>query len=319
MNHFSRLFPVREVVPTSFYCLDKYSTDVPEVISKKIALFYEQDSKIANMKSQLNDLRARLENLEKEHRWLRKELKPYSIPPEKPSNNLKFGTNQVNTVLHIDRLPHDILYMVFKIYLEYDHHDIWKLASVSRGWNRFIMDCPGLWAQIQITTDTDHPIQYSFQHPLSYISACLERSQDLPLDISLRFDGFPTPDDSIQTTLTDTDGAVIDTSDIENLVDPSWGWDLDFDSPSYCWLFNRFFDRLVGINGQRMTRWSRLYIDVGYDRPLSASILKRLRGPLPNLKHLNMQGFPRTGDDEHDTTFFSQGLTDLSAVTSLKL
>lgn len=302
-------------VNASWYQLDKYSNRVPVAISRKIALLHEQESRISALKNEL-------EKLEINYSQLRKELEPYRISPEEESarSNIETGgTSQANSSTYIDRLPHDLLYIIFKkTYIEWDHSNIWQLLFVCRHWNQFIMNCPALWAQIGLDWGSGTPFGLSLERPLSYISACLERSRGLLLDMNLNFECFPGEEYISQTILTDTNGAIIDASNIENLINPSWGWDLNFDNPSYCWIFNRFFDHLTGIRGQHMSRWSRLRLDFGYGDPSSAGIWKRLRGPLPNLKTIHVEGFPQMENYDYDVSVFSQGLTDLSTVTSLK-
>lgn len=155
----------------SWYLLDNYSENVSEAIGNKIALLREQESRIAALKKDL-------ERLEIKYHQLRKELEPYRILPNQlpaKSSAKTSGLSLDNSVTYINRVPNDLLYIIFKMCLECDHYDIWQLLSVSRRWNQFIMRCPALWAQIHLSWGYLSLFKLSLERPLLYLG--LPRAQ----------------------------------------------------------------------------------------------------------------------------------------------
>lgn len=229
------------------------------------------------------------------------------------SNLEALSTPQADSVTYIDRLPDDLLYIIFQELFEKEfHHYIWRLLFVSRRWNHFIMECPALWATIEVDFYKDS-FQDPLKHSLPYISACLKRSQGLLLDMDLDFGHFPHPDQY------DPKVSAISRSELEDMVDPSWKWDRDFESPYYCLIFNKFFHGLLGVDGEYMSRWSTLSINLDVDALFCASIWKRFNGPLPNLRNLSINNFPRPIDFDYNMSFFGQGFRDLSSVNDLSI
>ncbi|KAJ7657290.1 hypothetical protein DFH06DRAFT_460199 [Mycena polygramma] len=77
-------------------------------------------------------------------------------------------------------LPFDILGQIFHRYVELTH-DPWVLSHISQQWRATAMECPDLWAYIEIDQAATHPTLRPSGYPMDKLQTLLERSRNRPL------------------------------------------------------------------------------------------------------------------------------------------
>lgn len=88
----------------------------------------------------------------------------------------------------VQSLPTEILLQIFQWYLNHNHSHIRRLMLVCRRWNEIIIDSQTLWGKLVISIEKYESPSTTRQR-MPYIKACLQRSGDKPLDITMDFEG----------------------------------------------------------------------------------------------------------------------------------
>lgn len=171
-------------LPIQFPC----EANVPQVVRQRVDLLHAKQQQVL-------DLEARIQILRNECDHLRVELSRYLI-----QRNVENDPGLVNSDGDKDRpqvpfyarkgapihqCPDEILGFIFSLYLIPRHMCIRRLLLVCKRFYRLVLESPRLWARIQIW-DIDQFIRYTEKQPSTlYISACMERSRGLPIDVEL--------------------------------------------------------------------------------------------------------------------------------------
>jgi hypothetical protein len=155
----------------------KFGSDLPDFVLRKVELLRQQEARIFDLEDELLRLR-------RQRHELQVELSPYRQPHTPHA-----------AVAPINRCPNEILQLIFEYDVKSDfsrHPSIRRLLLVCRSWLRLIMNSPGLWALIQIQDPWYIFERRTQKSQAAYISACINRSKDAPLKLSLDLQYLPT-------------------------------------------------------------------------------------------------------------------------------
>lgn len=292
----------------------RYQQDLPRPIQRKISLFSKQEKLMA-------DLRAQLETLEREHGQLELELVPYLLNSLsiQPSSAPKA---RISNAIAVHRLPEEILCMVFEYYLNSHHNRIRRLLLVCKRWHHLVMNSPKLWTRINL----QHPERlletYSQLSDRQYITACVERSQGLSLDVTLDFGSFPTASKWLQGKIQSCILASIDPDDRYCEFVTYTKNAIFFESPKYEAEVDTALQHISGKDNEHMKRWSALHISFNKSSTEEGPefgwmLFRRLTGHTPNLKTLQIEGLLEYPFPISHPEWLSQILPDLSSITQL--
>lgn len=289
-----------------FRCAD----DLPEDVSERINLLYEKERQLLDLEAQMHILCA-------ERDKLRIELSRYLVSEE-------IGTNGSSIALYartgpvILRCPDEVLEMVFSLYLHPCHTHIRTLLLVCKRFNHIIENSAKFWSRIQILD-----ARYLFNRiaePSSelYISTCMKRSQDLPINVELHFYEFPHSEATYLSTVASSFTNIIGHEDAfsEMIYQLHDGW-WDSDPTSYMKEADNALRILTGPEDVYLQRWNTLSITLPEDDTMANYVWGKLDAATSNLTTVKIYGYPENwiNEAEDSDTYFPK----LSSAKRLRL
>jgi hypothetical protein len=167
----------------------EYRADVAESVQLLIQQFYQEENRIAHLEAGLHQLRGK-------HEDLRQELAPYRITASSTTPTLHVGhpvdqKHNGRSVPPIHRCPDEVLYLIFEqcVTPSYYHRFIRRLLLVCKRWYDIVINRAKLWAQVEIVSWD----LFDFSIPnsqLPYISTCMVRSKDVPMEATVDLSDF---------------------------------------------------------------------------------------------------------------------------------
>jgi len=290
----------------------------PDHIRRKIDLLYEYQAVILGLESRLHNVRCQYELLQGELMAYRIDLplmKSELVP--RTSHAVSFRAH----ALGIGALPNEILLYVFEIFLSNSHHQrIRRLLLVCKRWNSLIMHCSKLWARIKLCPRFSWNFQVATS--ITYIKACLERSQPLSLDIDLDYSNFRSREGHIREELEMTVRMIADEDESDDIFDWALNVDCDFASSTYDQYFQETLDdldALIGLGGIHIGRWKSLKLCFPWQELFVAQDLwVKFIGRTPYLTEAKIIQLDTIFDISDDDELF-MSFPDLSNLRSLTL
>ena len=187
-------------------------------------------------------------------------------------------------------LPSEILSIIFSFYLEYSRPNIRRLMLVCRQWYNVAINNPHFWTRIRIAEDgyvSNFKRRADGIEP--YIKACVVRSGDALLPITLDFSNVPSWDQHIKDRMAYALNNLFPNLYDDTLYDwvdgQDWSWceDEDDDPPGK----PIHLIRLLSFLGSK-DRWGSLNVSFPDDRDLAVDLLLELEGDMPHLKSLSI-------------------------------
>lgn len=165
------------IIAPQYPCADEF----PQDLRKRVNLLHAKERKLADLEAQLRILREECDDI-------RLEISRYLVQTDLNTGN---GPLYTRKGAPLSRCPDEILTNIFSFYLIDRHISIRRLLLVCKRWNRLIMRSPRMWARIQIL-NIDPFIEWPSEEPLArrYITACMNRSNNLSMDIRLNLSGL---------------------------------------------------------------------------------------------------------------------------------
>jgi hypothetical protein len=216
---------------------------LPDDIKEKIRLFRKQEK----LKSHLA---AQLEEAQRAHAQLERELAPYSdylmLEEQKITRNVDriVHSTQGGPIFHC---PEEVLLEIFQYYLIDYHPNIRILLRVCKDWNRIVMHRPTLWIRIQTPDKLEHGQDFD-DLVTPYVRACLKRSQNLPLDIELNLERLPSFAKYAISYLYESLADIVDKKDHDLMQHDLSRALRKMEWPSVSWTFNYHFLNLLNRN-----------------------------------------------------------------------
>lgn len=190
----------------------------------------------------------------------------------------------------IGRCLDDVLYTIFEFCLVPRHRRIGTLLLVCRRWNRMVMNGPKLWARLQVESDDDL-LKDTAVH--AYLSACIERSRGLHLDVELDLSHFPSCRMYLEQEVVAFAKSLVNSSDHESVETQMEELDWDLESEQYSRLLTGALERILGTNGSRLPRLASLSLVFPEDdEDTAVDVWSHLKGNLLNLKALTIDHLP---------------------------
>ncbi|CAG7852474.1 SubName: Full=Uncharacterized protein {ECO:0000313/EMBL:CCA75419.1} [Serendipita indica DSM 11827] len=250
-------------------------------------------SRMNACRQQIEDLTNRLKAAESLWGSLRDEIAGYI---QNPGQNAAVATRPVQSSLNL--LPDELLCDIFQRLRFQRNANLGPLLLVNKRIHCLVMNTPSLWTRIEFHVVGDL-IEEALLHR-SYVEACMERSQNVCLDIDIKLD-WDTKQRILTRAATDAVMGLVD--DEEEAVWSAFDtMDMDFNFSVYEEEEESLFevlDAIVGAEGCNMPRWKSLVLSLPRDDSQQVSILERLIGDTPNLRDLNLQNaFLLDADDE---------------------
>jgi hypothetical protein len=236
-------------------------------------------------------LETRLATLRQKYNRLREELSPYTMQMDL----ITFPSTIATPIL---RCPEDILYMIFHLYLAQGHQQIRTLLLVCKGWNQFVMNTPKLWARLHIVDAYDLFTLRTRRSKKPYISACMERSCNLKLDVILDLENFPNQFTLAQQEITACALDVLPKfqhQHFRRLFDNETSY---FIAENYTIQMEKALEHLLGPQGKHLERWGMLNLTL--PSTLVDNIRERIWRSLvnvtPNLVAFEIRNAPESWD-----------------------
>lgn len=219
---------------------------------------------------------------------------------------------------YFNSLPDKILHHIFSYSIHDDHISIGRLLFVCKRWKRMILDDYHLWSRIQISIPH---LSDAYWARTLYATACMERSQDLLLDVEINF----------SQPISDREGMKRDIIDQVKRSVPSefygnvdrWGELLECpfipeSRMTYHHQAVSLVDHLVGSTGENIRRWKTLRLSLPQDdAEFCADVWISLYRSTPNLLKLSLDCCREMSARLEDKT--SRGLPDLTALQHFTL
>lgn len=220
-----------------------------DIMRQQIDALHKQAMEIVTLETRLATLRQKYNRL--------RELSPY-LDTTMQMDLATLPSTNVTIAAPIHRCPADILYMIFHLYLAQDHQQIRILLLVCKDWNQFVMNSPKLWARLHIVDAYDLFSLRTRHSKKSYISACMERSCNLKLEVKLYLQNFPDQFTLAREEFTKCALDVIPKAqhqEFQRIFDngPSY-----FTAKNYTIQVEQALERLVGPRGEHLKRWGML-------------------------------------------------------------
>jgi hypothetical protein len=281
-----------------------YSENVPAYIGQKIEKLQEHARHIANLEAQLDIHRTEYASIEAE-------LLPFRIQAVGDK-----WTSVASPAAPIHRCSNEVLHYIFEYYVTSFHTYIRRLLLVCKRWYSLVMGSPGLWAHLRISGVLDHNfIESGPSH--RYLTACMERSQGLPMAVVLWMPGYGDVAEFISSRVKDYALSMINPAQHSALERSIYQQDWEYNSPQYDAHMDQAFHRLFGVNKEHIARWGALHICLPEDTRYAAELWGRFKSGAPNLSSLILEESPPTWLVDDDWTLL--GLTGLSSLVSLKI
>jgi hypothetical protein len=236
-----------------------YKSDLPESIQRRIKQLHEQEKQIVELEVELSQLR-------NDYAQLERDLEPYRISSSSIDVTLAQRTSRESThyshieTASINRCPAEILCLIFEEYtlISRNHVFIRCLLLVCRRWYLLVANTAKLWARIEILEPWDLLDIISKKPQSSYISACLNRSKDLPITVDLDLEYLVCANYIIRE-LTGYAKTTVDEAHHDSItrVIENVQWDY-FTSAKFEVEVERVFERLAGVDGEHIKRWRKL-------------------------------------------------------------
>ncbi|KIM31213.1 hypothetical protein M408DRAFT_21287 [Serendipita vermifera MAFF 305830] len=261
-----------------------YLSNLPPEIQEKVERLAECQRQIANLESQLMQIKNESNHLEEELLGYRDEK--HIKRPDARKSQVVVAVRPIN----IQKLPNEMLLRIFEYFLSENHRLIRCLLLVCKHWNRTVMQSPRLWARIQLSPSDYEEYRYSPKSLIQYVEVCIQRSQSVLLDIELDYNSLRTREVYIRDTVFEAISDIFD--DYPNVLNQVANLDCDFASPEY----DKYFDQnmkelstLFGPMGAHMKRWRSLHLRVPWrDCILALDILQMMCGVAPNLQSISL-------------------------------
>lgn len=293
-----------------------YLPNLPLEVQGKVERLAECRKQIANLESQLMQIKNERDQLEEE-------LFGYRVDAKKEGPEVVRGQIMVATTsMNVQNLPNEMLILIFEYFLAINHRLIRRLLLVCKHWNHIVMQSPRLWGRVQLLP-LDYEYRYPFESLLPYVEACLQRSQSVLLDIELDYVLLLTREEYIRNKVLATICEI--SNDEPNVIDQVYNLNCDFASPEYDAYFDQTMKELsilIGPMGAHMEKWRSLRLRIPWqDCILGLHILRMLCGAVPNLQNISLIHIGYIMDTLGFECFYEEDISFLSfpSVQSLKL
>ncbi|KIM31210.1 hypothetical protein M408DRAFT_64678, partial [Serendipita vermifera MAFF 305830] len=233
-----------------------YLPNLPLEVQGKVERLAECRKQIANLESQLMQIKNERDQLEEE-------LFGYRVDAKKEGPEVVRGQIMVATTsMNVQNLPNEMLILIFEYFLAINHRLIRRLLLVCKHWNHIVMQSPRLWGRVQLLP-LDYEYRYPFESLLPYVEACLQRSQSVLLDIELDYVLLLTREEYIRNKVLATICEI--SNDEPNVIDQVYNLNCDFASPEYDAYFDQTMKELsilIGPMGAHMEKWRSLRLRI---------------------------------------------------------
>lgn len=215
----------------------------------------------------------------------------------------------------IDRVPSEILTLIFEKYVKHQPTNVRRLLQVCRLWYRLAIDTPSLWTYIHIRANLSDPMSYTSN--LRYVQVCCKRSKSALLHIDMDFRCFPTHYEYVDNRLYPI---------LWELTEGTQHWSdaiPGFKSLAYERIVTKYV-RMVNLIASHMKRWQTLRIVFGYDSEVGEifqAVWPLLRGRTPKLTELAVKGvsLSRLQDKPEYATVFSKSPLNNLTITDHRI
>lgn len=238
-------------------------SDPPE-IRRKIQALFLQDKLI-------EELTSRLFSAQLERGRLEKEIYEYRA-----------------SVAPIQKCPEEILGIVFEYYLLENPRLICRLLLVCRNWYKVTVSSPRLWNRIPIKFVLELDAKSTFKSVEKRVDQCLTLSKSTPLELDLDFSEFISPEAGVRNIICKflSEYVAVDGMDFK-----IWLESLCIEEPEIITIcqYNdalNLLNRMIGDNGEVMSRWRSLDLCLPDDPFLALKIIEHFKHATPNLVRL---------------------------------
>jgi hypothetical protein len=287
----------------------QYQPELSEAVQDKISQLSALDKLLTKIESEFEELfTVRLQ--------LEIETMPYRLPPPRQTE----GEPSTSLIREspIERCPDDILLLIFHECLNPRHDKIGHLLRVCKRWNHMVMNTPTMWARIQVTeVDQFFEDESSVRSTVSYVSACLERSCNLLLDIELNLMDIPSCSGYIESQARDFLRSIVDEEDHEEVDDVVDNIEWTFRSSEYETMLQQAFDGIFGQENLNLKRWKTLSLTFPDAEEIAMDVWRKFKTPCPNLKIMKLQNVDFLEDEVEDMVIGE--LQALASVTYLDI
>jgi hypothetical protein len=288
----------------------QYQPELSEAVQDKISQLSALDKLLTKIESEFEELFAARLRLEIE-------TTPYRLPSS-PQNEEDLSTSLIQES-PIECCPDDVLLLIFHECLNPRHDEIGQLLQVCKRWNHVVMNTPTMWARIQVT-EVDHFFEDESRVRLtvSYVSACLERSCNLLLDVELNLMDIPSCSGYIESQARDFLRSIVDEVDHEEVDSVVYNIEWTFQSSEYETMLQQAFDGIFGRENLNLKRWKTLSLTFPHAEEIAMDVWRKFKTPCPSLKIMKLQNVDFL-EDEVDGLVTSSELQALASVTHLDI
>ncbi|KIM20850.1 hypothetical protein M408DRAFT_30049 [Serendipita vermifera MAFF 305830] len=274
------------------------SSDPPEIRKKLEALQFQHEL--------IEELRSRISAAELECVRLETEIFEYRA-----------------SVAPVRRCPQELLLMFFEYYTCENPRLIRRLLLVCKQWYELAISSPRLWNRIPITFDPEWDVESTCDFIRKRLQKCIDLSGSLPLELNVDFGNFVSPEELIRSKIREDLFNYVQSDECDTFH--RWIDDLDVDIPSdpevisICQTHHlfRLLEILIGEDGNTMSRWGTLCLDLPLELELAVGIMELFSHATPSLLRLKIDYFGNMheGFDSLIGTIFP----DLSALEHLEV
>jgi hypothetical protein len=287
-----------------------YKQDIPPIAQEKVRLLQDRRAVAKYLETQLIKARAEVSELEEE-------LAPFQIEDHVPDSLLHGALDTSKKLPPIDRLPVEILCLIFEHYLISRHPYIRRLLLVCKRWNQIISTTPRLWARIEVEKAFglfEFPDQKS---RLPYISACIERSGDALLDVELNLRRSITREGYIKLKMQLVAFSLLEEDEIDVVNDRINDQQYTANSPRAFHPFDAAIQLLIGKDDSSLKRWRTLRLELPFDDTQAWVVWEALTGDTTNLTTIHLENVPEEWIEESNRSCLVD--LDLSRIQRMSL
>ncbi|KIM32546.1 hypothetical protein M408DRAFT_19946 [Serendipita vermifera MAFF 305830] len=198
------------------------------------------------------------------------------------------------SVAPIRRCPQELLLMFFKYYTYENPRLIRRLLLVCKQWYELAISSPRLWNRIPIEFNPEWDVESACDLIKKRLEKCIDLSGSLPLELSLDFGNFVSPEELIRSKI---HGDLLDYIQIDEYdAFDAWADSLNVDllnDPevmSACQTHHLYelLRILIGEDGDIMAQWGTLRLDLPTDPELAVGIMELFSHATPSLVRLTI-------------------------------
>ncbi|CAG7852551.1 SubName: Full=Uncharacterized protein {ECO:0000313/EMBL:CCA71908.1} [Serendipita indica DSM 11827] len=218
---------------------------------------------------------------------LAKKLRTYAL--QQRQSMILAAQKRANRQTSLGNLPDELLCTIFDYATYLVHPSIRSLMLVCKRFHQIIMGTSTLWTRIDLMFPEDlmgphFPTQ-------CYIQACLERSKERLLDITIKLPCKLDPTtyqiDQIEKIVEPKFGRTVAGYVAEALYESEWQTD-DGPVQERASCVHRLIELLLGVDQKQMMRWESLKITLPQEIYGPTTFFDNLGGPTPNLRRLEI-------------------------------